>query len=134
MKKVYIIDDELEMTDSLSMILGAEGFETAAQNNDVNAVKNIAEFKPDLIILDVMFPDNPSAGFELARAVRGESSLRNVPILMLSAINERLFQKGTFSTSDIDDAWLPISQFADKPVNPRILIDKVRELTDGRVR
>ncbi len=131
MKRVYIIDDEVEMTDSLAMILGGEGFETASQNDGENAVKNILKFKPDLVILDVMFPDNNSAGFELARAIRQERALEKVPILMLSAINDRLFQKGTFSDTDIDEAWMPVTQFVDKPVNPQVLIDKVKALLSG---
>lgn len=129
MAKIYIIDDEAEMTDSLSMILEAEGHTTACQNNADEAVENIAKFQPDLIILDVMFPNNNSAGFEIARRIRKHREiLRDTPILMLSAINDRLFHRGTFSNEDIDEAWLPVDQFIDKPVNPQILINKVREL------
>ena len=131
MKKIYIIDDETEITDSLAMILEGEGYVTAKQNDVTNAVENIAGFQPDLIMLDVMFPDHHSAGFELARQIRKDKRLAKTPILMLSAINKALFQQGAFSNKDRDDSWMPVDQFVDKPINPRILIDKVSELIEG---
>jgi CheY-like chemotaxis protein len=135
MSRIYIIDDEIEMTDSISLILEGEGYETACQNRDHGAVENILRFGPDLIILDVMFPGNNSAGFEIARQIRRCERLREVPILMLSGINERYFGRRAFSDKDIDDAWMPVNHFVDKPVNPQLLLTKVRELTsakDGR--
>jgi DNA-binding response OmpR family regulator len=75
-----------------------------------------------------MFPENPSAGFELARALRGTSP--GVPILMLTAVNQQ-FPLG-FSNKDIDSTWLPIAEFLEKPVDFAVLKAKVRQLLQDR--
>jgi CheY-like chemotaxis protein len=88
------------------------------------ALQKMADRRPDLVVLDVMFPESSSAGFELARQMRkaGEE-IRNIPILMLTAVNAR-FPLG-FSARDIDDAWLPVTAFLEKPVNFDLLRGKV---------
>ncbi|MEJ2703742.1 MAG: hypothetical protein P8Z79_15005 [Sedimentisphaerales bacterium] len=80
-----------------------------------------------LVVLDVMFPEDESGGFELARFMRRQSEkLTNVPILMLTAINTK-FPLG-FSTKDIDDDWLPVADFLEKPVDFELLRHKVSML------
>ena len=79
--------------------------------------------------LDVMFPEDSSAGFELARAMRHfTEKLKNIPILMLTAVNAK-FSLG-FGSRDIDENWLPVSEFLEKPVDFDILKNKVAELLD----
>lgn len=126
MKRIYIIDDDRDIVESLSMVLKANGYEVSAQYNDENVVDNVTNFKPDLIILDVMFPENSSAGFDIARDIKGNNKLATIPIIMLSAINERGIYVGQFSSQDLDSAWLPVSAFLDKPVQPKALLQQVR--------
>ena len=125
MKKIYIIDDDRDIVESLSIILRANGYEVQAQYNDENAVENVALYNPDLIILDVMFPENSAAGFEIARSLKRNDKLIKIPIIMLSAVNERGIYVGRFSNQDIEDTWLPVSLFIDKPVQPSELLAQV---------
>jgi CheY-like chemotaxis protein len=82
---------------------------------------------PDLVVLDVMFPEDASAGFELARSMRHKNqNLKDVPILMLTAINTK-FPLG-FGAKDIDDDWLPVTDFLEKPVDFDLLRQKIAEL------
>jgi len=48
-----------------------------------------------------------------------------IPIIMLSAINERGIYMGKFSDQDLDDSWIPVSMFLEKPINPKDLVEKV---------
>ena len=91
------------------------------------AEERLEERRPDAVILDVMFPENPSAGFEVARALRKRSE--NVPILMLTAVNQQ-FPLG-FSNKDIDQTWLPVTIFLEKPVEFPVLQAKINELLCG---
>lgn len=125
-KKVFIIDDDHDMVDSLTMVLSAEGYEVGASFSARDALEKVCKLKPDLIILDVMFPENPSEGFELARKLHGDSTAGKIPVVILSAINER-FNLG-FSEKDRDDSWLPVKNFIEKPVVPDKLLKVVREL------
>lgn len=124
--KVFIIDDDRDMVDSLTMILSSHGYQVDASFTANDAVKRTLDVKPDLIILDVMFPENPSGGFELARKLHENDTTKNIPILMVSAVNER-FKLG-FSDKDRDDSWLPVAHFIEKPILPDKLINIVKEL------
>jgi len=82
---------------------------------------------PDLAILDVMFPEDASAGFALARSLRQRNdALRNIPILMLTAVNEK-FPLG-FGAQNIDEEWLPVSDFLEKPVDLRLVSQRIEAL------
>ncbi len=56
MEKIYIIDDDQDIVESISMVLKANGYEVSAQYNDEDVVENVSKYDPDLIILDVIFP------------------------------------------------------------------------------
>lgn len=128
MKKIYIIDDDRDIVESISMVLKANGFEVSAQYNDENVIENVSQYNPDLIILDVMFPENSSAGFDIARDLKRNNKLTNIPIIMLSAVNERGIYMGLFTDKDIDESWLPVSKFLDKPVQPKELLLQVKSM------
>ena len=128
MKKVYIVDDDKSIVESLSIVLKSAGYEVGYQNDDKNVVDNARKFGADLIILDVMFPEDMGAGFEVARSLKGDQSTTGIPILMLSAITERGIYAGTFSNRDRDNTWLPVQEFVEKPVSPRVLLQKVEAL------
>jgi response regulator RpfG family c-di-GMP phosphodiesterase len=74
-----------------------------------------------------MFPENSYAGFELARTMHQQNKdLKEVPILMLTAVNAR-FPLG-FSSEDIDETWMPVTEFLEKPVDLGALREKVADL------
>lgn len=124
-KKVFIIDDDHDMVDSLTMVLSGNGYEVGTAYMASEAVEKVKQAKPDLIILDVMFPENPSEGFELARKLHMDDTTRNIPVFILSAINAR-FNLG-FSEKDRDDSWLPVNHFIEKPIIPEKLIKMVKD-------
>ena len=130
MKKIYIIDDDRDIVESISMVLKANGYDVSAQYNDENVVENILKYNPDLIILDVMFPENNSVGFEIAREIKGNDKLTNIPIIMLSAVNEKGIYVGRLTSQDINESWLPVSIFLDKPVQPKELLLQVKSMLD----
>jgi CheY-like chemotaxis protein len=125
-KKVLIIDDDRDMVDSLTMVLEGNGYGVDACFAASEAMDKVKSAKPDLIILDVMFPENSSEGFDLARKLHDDDVTQKIPIIMLSAINVR-FNLG-FSDKDRDETWLPVLHFVEKPVMPDKLIKMVREV------
>jgi len=128
MKKVYIIDDDHDIVDSMTIVLQANGYAVAAQYDEQDVEVNVRAEKPDLIILDVMFPEDSSAGFEIARRLKADDTLQKIPILMLSAINERGIYVGKFSNKDRDESFLPVNLFLEKPLRPNMLIERVSSL------
>jgi len=129
MKKVYMVDDDVDLVAALSAALKAAGYEVATQHDDDGLVDNIREFNPDLIILDVMFPEDDGAGFKMARSIRHHDDIKRKPVIMLSGVNTEGNLPGNIGNKDIDDMYLPITRFIDKPVDPKILIATIEELT-----
>jgi len=124
---LMIVDDDEDFATAAAMVLRRAGHEVAIELEPQSAVKSMQERRPELAILDVMFPEDVSGGFELARTIRHDiESLRGMPILMLTAVNQK-FPLG-FGPSDIDGDWLPVADFVEKPVDLDVLRNKVSAL------
>jgi DNA-binding response OmpR family regulator len=106
MAYIMIIDDDEDYADSLITVLTKAGHELAACQDPEAAVAEMEKRIPDLAILDVMFPENKSAGFDLARAIKENPKLKNLPLLMLTGVNQAY--KFGFSGQDIDHDWLQL--------------------------
>ena len=128
MSKIYIIDDDRDIVDAMTMILESEDHEIAFQNDEDDVVGNVSDFGADLIILDVIFPENDGAGFEIARKLKHDEKTKDIPIAMLSAVNEKGQYSGSFSNADKDDVYLPVDEFVEKPLVPAELVKLVNKL------
>jgi DNA-binding response OmpR family regulator len=128
MSKIYIIDDDRNIVEFMSIVLKKNGYEVVSQYTEENVVDNLLDSKPDMVILDVMFPQNVSAGFDIAREIKKDKRVSHIPIIMLSAINEKGVYSGTFSNTDKDDSWLPVDEFVEKPIKPDQLLEKVKSI------
>ena len=129
MAYILVIDDDEDFVKAVQMVLSGDGHEVGAVFDTESAVTSMEQRRPDLVVLDVMFPENSDAGFDLARTMRHDNEqLKNVPILMLTAVNMK-FPLG-FSASDIDDYWLPVADFVEKPVDFDVLRARVTKLLE----
>ena len=127
MAYVLIVDDDQDFAETIALVLRNEGYDVQINFDTESAFQNMKNKAPDLVLLDVMFPEDSSAGFELARIMRHESeTLKMIPILMLTAINAK-FPLG-FGPNDIDGEWMPVTDFLEKPVDFDVLKDKVSKL------
>jgi two-component system OmpR family response regulator len=79
--RVLVVDDEPNIVDVISMALRFEGFTVAAAANGAEAIAAVDEFRPHLMLLDIMLPD--MEGFEVARRLADEGT--GLPIVFLTA-------------------------------------------------
>ncbi len=127
MARIAIIDDDVELAESLAALLRTEeGLTVTIRDQTEGAVEELVRDTPDLLILDVMFPESPSAGFDLAREIRRTPRIRGLPIILLTALNQEFPMD--FSAKDIDEEWMPVQDFLEKPVDLKVLREKVRKL------
>jgi chemosensory pili system protein ChpA (sensor histidine kinase/response regulator) len=129
MKRIYMVDDEKDQIDVATALLEGKGYAVAGQQTDESVCENIREFNADLILLDAMFPEDETAGFRIARLIRQDEKLKDKPIIMLSSVNSQGHFPGKFSSRDIDDAYFPVSEFMEKPLDVDALVAKIEELT-----
>jgi len=123
-KKILMIDDDVDLIQTLSIILNGAGYEVISANTGPDGVALAKSSTPDLIILDVMMT-TIDEGFETARALRAEEQLCRIPVLMLSGVDKEFnFDFGIQAGSD----YLPVNQFINKPIAPQALLDAVQEL------
>jgi CheY-like chemotaxis protein len=130
MPKILVIEDDPDMVTALRLPLEANGYELAVATTGKEGLQKVKEVGPDLIILDVMM-ETTTAGFQVSLELRSPdpnseyADYREVPILMLTAIH---------TTTELrfgpDEAYLPVDDFVDKPVDPDVLLQKVRTLVD----
>lgn len=128
MAKVLIIDDDQDIIDSLTLVLESNGYEVHAKPDVEEVVQAVMDANPDVIILDIMFPEDPQAGFMAARALAKSEKVRHIPVLLLSAVNQRSNLAFGFSDADISSDFMPVEAFLEKPVEPKVLLQRLEAM------
>ena len=128
MAKILIIDDDKDIIDSLTLVLEANGYQVESKMDTDNLIADVRSANPDLIILDVIFPEDPQAGFKAARELHKNEDLEHIPVLLLSAVNIKSNLAFGFSESDISEDFMPVEAFIEKPVEPQVLLERIRSL------
>ena len=113
--KILVIDDDMAITELMSMLLKTHGFEVITTNSGAEGVKLVRERNPNVILLDLMMPDLD--GWQVSKAIRAFS---NVPILILSAINDPAMVASILD-SGADD-------FLVKPVPSSVLVAHIKKM------
>ncbi len=126
MAKVMIVDDDRDFMDSICRVLQHRGHQTTAIYDTEEVIDKLEREPHEVLVLDVMFPENAAAGFHLAQEIRKHKTLTRLPILILSAINTK-FPMG-FGPGDIDETWMPVQDFLEKPIDFDVLSAKVEKL------
>jgi two-component system sensor histidine kinase/response regulator len=84
--KILIVDDAIDTVELLTKRFHSEGYETADAYNGEEALRRVAEYIPDLIVLDVMMPKID--GYEVCRRLKADEKTKYIPVLMLTAKGE----------------------------------------------
>lgn len=112
-QKILVVDDDPAISEMLTIVLSAEGFDTIAVTDGALAVETATREQPDLILLDLMLPG--MNGIDICRAIRQHSA---VPIIMLTA------------KTDTVDVVLGLESGADdyvnKPFKAKELVARIR--------
>lgn len=116
MSKVLIIEDEKNIRETIKEILELNDYEIATAENGLIGIAKALQFKPDLIVCDVMMPEMD--GFETLRNIRAINDISNTPFVFLTAKTEtRDFREGMNSGAD---------DFLNKPFNTQELLEVIQ--------
>ncbi|PLK49353.1 Hpt domain-containing protein [Uliginosibacterium sp. TH139] len=80
---IMVVDDSLTVRKITSRMLEREGFQVVTAKDGVDALEQLVEYKPDVMLLDIEMPRMD--GFDLARNVRADARLKDVPIIMITS-------------------------------------------------
>lgn len=122
-KTILVIDDDIDLVEIIRVTLENEGFTVIDAQNGERGLAVAREENPDLILLDVMM-GKVDEGFQVAYQLRGDAGTKDIPILMLTAVSG---QTGYDFDPKADGEFLPVDEFLEKPVSPRVLVDMVRK-------
>lgn len=113
--KILVIDDDIAITELMSMLLKTHGFDVITTNSGAEGVRLVREKSPNVVLLDLMMPDMD--GWQVSKAIR---AFNNVPILILSAINDPAMVASVLDTGADD--------FLVKPVPSSVLVAHIRKM------
>jgi len=116
--KILIADDDLEIQKMVKAALKPIGADLVFADDGEQALEKLLVEMPDLVILDVMMPK--LTGWEVAKYIRGHDNLKDVKILVLTAIGEKV--------SDATSPLVGADDHLDKPFTFEELADRVRAL------
>lgn len=119
--RVLAVDDDPVIRQLLEINLELEGYEVRLASDGVEAVEAAREFRPDLILLDVMMPRMD--GWQACATIREDADLAEIPVVFLSArAQDADVEKGNA---------LGAAAYLTKPFDPGDLLDLVAELVKG---
>jgi DNA-binding response OmpR family regulator len=114
MAKVMIVEDDKDFMDAVCRVLQQKGHSTTAVYDTDGVIERLEQEAHDVLVLDVMFPEDAAAGFHLAQEIRKHQDLTGFPM--------------GFGPQDIDDAWMPVQDFLEKPIDFDVVTARVEKL------
>lgn len=120
MARILIVDDDKDIVEACRLFLEREGHTVAAAYSRGGGMRAVADWPPDLLVLDVMM-EQPDDGIAMAQELR--RSGWKTPIVMLTSIG-----KVTGFGFGADPDVVPVDAFLEKPVRPAVLAKTVADL------
>jgi two-component system phosphate regulon response regulator PhoB len=107
MARILVVEDEADIRQILAYNLGQAGYEILVADRGEQALALARENRPDLVLLDLMLPD--MSGLDVCRNFKSESSLRDIPVIMLTARSEEIDRVVGFELGADDYVVKPFS-------------------------
>lgn len=130
-KKILVIDDDVQLVDTVKTLLQSVGYEVASAYQAEKGVELARQITPDLILLDVMFAGPPGPdGIEMSRRIQQDTALKDIPVIILSGVRKVLdlpFKIGP------DETWMPVKTFLEKPIKPDRLLQEIQKILGPKV-
>ncbi len=117
-KRILIADDEQDILEIMTYNLQLHGYEVSCAKDGDEAIQKAKDFKPELIILDIMMPKKN--GIEVCKILRSQTIFNDTIIIFLTALNDEL--------SHVKGLEFGADDYISKPISPKILVSKVNSL------
>ena len=119
-KKILIVEDEKDPKRFLEILFNESGFETATASDGREALEMVKSFKPDVVTLDIIMPEE--SGVKFYRDLKKDAEYADLPVIIITGVSryKDLFKR--------DYATMPKPfAFIEKPIDSDVLVQKVQE-------
>lgn len=113
---ILVVDDEQDLLDLIEYNLRKEGFEVLQAENGEEGIKIAREHRPDLILMDIMMPRMD--GLQAVEILRNDESLRNMPIIFLTARGDE--------KTEVEGLDIGGDDYITKPISTTKLISRIK--------
>jgi CheY-like chemotaxis protein len=124
-KKLLIIDDDPDFVEGIQAILRAAEYDVDATYNPKDGLQALQTGKYDLLLLDIMM-GRGAEGIMIARKMRNDPKLREMPVLIITGIREQM--AFLFPGQAVHPHFMAVDELVEKPVEPQLLLEKVSTL------
>ncbi len=124
-KRLLIIDDDPDFVEGISSILEGAGYAVDAEYNPDDGYEALQTKPPDMLLLDIRM-GRGAEGIVLARKIRKDPELREMPVLIITGIREQI--AFLFPGEPVHPRFVAVDELVEKPVEPEFLLDRVSAL------
>jgi len=118
MKKILLVDDEIQLMSMVQMRLEANGYEVITANDGQEGLEKAQSENPDLVMLDVMMPKMD--GYKVCGLLKKDARFNKIPVILFTARAQQ-------SDRDVGGE-VGADAYITKPFEPAVLIEKIKEL------
>jgi CheY-like chemotaxis protein len=127
-KKLLMIDDDPDFVEGVKSILDSAGYDVDVAYNPDDGFQALQSKRYDLLLLDIMM-GRGAEGIMIARKIRKDPVLREMPVLIITGIREQI--AFLFPGSAVHPGFVPVDELVEKPVEPGLLLEKVSALMEA---
>ena len=124
-KRLLIIDDDPDFAGAIRSILESAGYEIEVTHNPKDGWQALKKNPYDLLLLDIMM-GRGAEGVMIARKIRKDRVLREMPVLIITGIREQI--AFLFPGQAVHPGFVPVDELVEKPVEPGLLLERVAAL------
>jgi DNA-binding response OmpR family regulator len=121
---ILVVDDDRDFVNITTMILESQQYRVISAANGEQGLQVMRRERPDLVILDIMM-SYIMDGLDVRRRMAEDAALQNIPVIMVTSLTSTRAQ-GEMPGHD----YIPESEWLNKPIDPDLLLERVRTLLD----
>ncbi len=126
-KNILVVEDDLHMRIFITTVLETSGYNATATKDGQEGIRKVKEDRPDLIILDVMMPEE--GGVSMYRQLKTDNQLKDIPVVMLSGVESKTFLHSLKMMSmGLRDPLPDPEAYVEKPPKAENLLNIVQKL------
>jgi len=120
-KQILLVDDDPDFVEAVKVIVESGGYDVRVAYDGQEGLEEVAEQKPDLIVLDVMMP--VMNGHEACAKLKADDATKEIPIILLTAVADRV-TTSTYTHRDMLES--EAEDYMPKPVEPQELLERIK--------